>query len=58
MTHARRGDDPGCSYRQRDESFRADVLDESSRERAMLGIKDWFDWQAFEDVPESYLRSM
>jgi len=21
----------------------------------MLGISDWFDWQAFEDMPASYL---
>jgi hypothetical protein len=31
---------------------------ESNQWAAMLGIEGWFDWQAFEDVPESYLRSM
>jgi hypothetical protein len=36
--------------------WRADFRDDLRA--AMLGIGDWFDWQAFEDVPESYLRSI
>jgi hypothetical protein len=31
---------------------------ESNRWASMLGISGWFGWQAFEDVPESYLSSM
>lgn len=27
----------------------------SSQWAAMVGINDWFGWQAFEDVPTSYL---
>jgi hypothetical protein len=30
---------------------------ESNRWAFMLGINDWFDWQAFEDAPTSYLNS-
>ena len=40
-----------------DTGFEGDVH-ESNQWAATLGIGDWFDWQAFEDVPESYLRSM
>jgi hypothetical protein len=32
-------------------------VQESNRWATMLGIRDWFDWQAFEDVPASYLSS-
>jgi hypothetical protein len=28
---------------------------ESNQWASMLGINDWFDWQAFEDMPSSYL---
>ena len=38
-----------------DNGFEGDVR-ESNRWAAMLGIGDWFDWQAFEDVPASYLN--
>lgn len=37
-----------------DTGFEGDVR-ESNRWAAMVGISDWFDWQAFEDVPASYL---
>ena len=37
-----------------DTGFEGDVR-ESTRWAAMVGISDWFDWQAFEDVPASYL---
>jgi hypothetical protein len=40
-----------------DTGFEGDVR-ESNEWAAMLGIGDWFDWQAFEDVPESYLGSL
>lgn len=36
-----------------DTGFEGDVR-ESNEWAAMLGIGDWFDWQAFEDVPASY----
>ena len=39
-----------------DTGFEGDVR-ESNRWATMLGIRDWFDWQAFEDVPASYLSS-
>jgi len=39
-----------------DAGFEGDVR-ESNQWAAMLGIGDWFDWQAFEDVPSSYLSS-
>jgi len=29
---------------------------ESNQWATMLGIEGWFDWQAFEDVPASYLN--
>jgi hypothetical protein len=38
-----------------DAGFEGDVR-ESNRWAAILGITDWFDWQAFEDVPASYLN--
>jgi hypothetical protein len=37
-----------------DTGFEGDVR-ESNQWAATLGIGDWFDWQAFEDVPASYL---
>lgn len=37
-----------------DTGFEGDVR-ESNRWAATVGISDWFDWQAFEDVPTSYL---
>lgn len=37
-----------------DTGFDGDVR-ESNQWAAMLGISDWFDWQAFEDMPASYL---
>ena len=37
-----------------DTGFEGDVR-ESNEWAAMLGIGNWFDWQAFEDVPASYL---
>ena len=40
-----------------DTGFEGDVR-ESNEWAAMLGIGDWFDWQAFEDVPESYLSDL
>jgi len=39
-----------------DSGFEGDVR-ESNQWAAMLGIGDWFDWQAFENVPASYLSS-
>jgi hypothetical protein len=39
-----------------DAGFEGDVR-ESNQWAAMLDIGDWFDWQAFEDVPASYLSS-
>lgn len=38
-----------------DAGFEGDVR-ESNQWAAMLGIGNWFDWQAFEDVPTSYLN--
>jgi len=29
---------------------------ESNQWAAIVGVTDWFDWQAFEDVPASYLN--
>jgi hypothetical protein len=40
-----------------DTGFDGDVR-ESNQWAALLGIGDWFDWGAFEDVPESYLSSI
>jgi hypothetical protein len=40
-----------------DTGFDGDVR-ESNQWAALLGIGDWFDWQPFEDVPESYLSSI
>ena len=37
-----------------DTGFEGDVC-ESNQWAALLGIGDWFDWQAFDDAPESYL---
>ncbi|MHB8107592.1 MAG: hypothetical protein ACYDH4_09245 [Candidatus Cryosericum sp.] len=37
-----------------DAGFEGDVR-ESNQWASMLGIRDWFDWQAFEDMPASYL---
>jgi len=37
-----------------DTGFEGDVR-ESNQWAAILGIGEWFDWQAFEDVPTSYL---
>jgi len=37
-----------------DTGFEGDVH-ESNQWAVILGIGDWFDWQAFEDVPASYL---
>ena len=39
-----------------DIGFEGDVR-ESNQWAAMLGIEEWLDWQAFEDVPASYLAS-
>ena len=39
-----------------DTGFEGDVR-ESNQWATMLGIGNWFDWQAFEDVPASYLAS-
>lgn len=36
-----------------DTGFEGDVQ-ESNQWAVMLGIRDWFDWQAFEDVPPTY----
>jgi hypothetical protein len=37
-----------------DTGFDGDVR-ESNQWAATLGIRDWFDWQPSEDVPESYV---